>query len=52
MDITKAVSMILIVQAIVSGLVALAIIGGTFYMARRLGSAEDAFEILKSWGAS
>ncbi|MDE4191249.1 hypothetical protein [Phaeobacter gallaeciensis] len=49
-DIAKAVSRILVVQAVTSGLVAIAIVVGAIYLSTQTGGVDLAFELLRNWG--
>ncbi len=47
---TRAISLILRLQAFVSGIIALVVVGGALFMATREGLSTQAFDLLKSWG--
>ena len=49
-EITRALSRILVVQAITSGLVAIAIVVGAIYLSTRTGGVDQAFTLLQNWG--
>lgn len=49
-DIAKAVSRILVVQAVISGLLAISIVVGAIYLSTRTGGVESAFALLQNWG--